>query len=138
MNNKSADQTARMRRLVCAFVVRKPPKTGFLATRPSCFCFHYDVICLTNAYFYGFWCTNNPNPTAYSDVKCFLFATLCFGIQEASFDAIVDRYWNMIWCFFYLHIARSTPCYQVCKMWGFLIFILTFTSYFPSVNLIVK
>ena len=33
-NNKSADQTARMRRLVCAFVVRKPPKTGFLATRP--------------------------------------------------------------------------------------------------------
>ena len=23
-----------MRRLVCAFVVRKPPKTGFLASRP--------------------------------------------------------------------------------------------------------
>ena len=36
MNNKGADQTARMRRLVCAFVVRKPPKTGFLATRPIC------------------------------------------------------------------------------------------------------
>ena len=34
MNNKGADQTARMRRLVCAFVVRKPPKTGFLASRP--------------------------------------------------------------------------------------------------------
>ena len=32
--NKDADQTARMRRLVCACVVRKPPKTGFLATRP--------------------------------------------------------------------------------------------------------
>ena len=28
-NNKDADQTARMRRLVCACVVRKPPKTGF-------------------------------------------------------------------------------------------------------------
>ena len=28
------DQTARMRRLVCAFAVRKPPKTGFLTSRP--------------------------------------------------------------------------------------------------------
>ena len=35
MNNKGADQTARMRRLVCAFVVHKPPKTGFLASRPK-------------------------------------------------------------------------------------------------------
>ena len=34
-NNKGADQTARMRRLVCAFVVRKPPKTDFLALRPN-------------------------------------------------------------------------------------------------------
>ena len=33
-NNKGADQAARMRRLVCAFVVRKVPKTGFLASRP--------------------------------------------------------------------------------------------------------
>ena len=33
-NNKSADQTVRMRRLVCAFVVRNPPKTGFLASSP--------------------------------------------------------------------------------------------------------
>ena len=40
MNNKGADQTARMRRLVCAFVVRKPPKTGFLATRPKCELYH--------------------------------------------------------------------------------------------------
>ena len=34
MNNKGADQTARMHRLVCACFVRKPPKTGFLASRP--------------------------------------------------------------------------------------------------------
>ena len=33
-NNKGADQSARMRRLVCACVVRKPPKKGFLASRP--------------------------------------------------------------------------------------------------------
>ena len=33
-NNTGADQTARMRRLVCACVVRKPPKTGFLTTMP--------------------------------------------------------------------------------------------------------
>ena len=31
---KGADQTARMRRLVCTCVVHKPPKTGFLASRP--------------------------------------------------------------------------------------------------------
>ena len=31
--NKGADQTARMRRLVCTCVFRKPPKTGFLASR---------------------------------------------------------------------------------------------------------
>ena len=34
VNNKGADQTARMRRLVCAFVVGIPPKTGFLASQP--------------------------------------------------------------------------------------------------------
>ena len=32
-NNKCADQTARMRRLVCACVVCKLPKTGFLVSR---------------------------------------------------------------------------------------------------------
>ena len=34
-NNKGADQTARVRRLVCT-LVRKPPKTGYLALRPIC------------------------------------------------------------------------------------------------------
>ena len=34
MNNKGADQTARMRRMVCACVVGNPPKTVFLALRP--------------------------------------------------------------------------------------------------------
>ena len=36
-NNKGADQSAQMRRLVCAFVARKPRKTGFLASRPIWF-----------------------------------------------------------------------------------------------------
>ena len=45
MNNKGADQTAHTRRLVCAFVVRKPSKTGFLALRHI---FNkYITICLT-------------------------------------------------------------------------------------------
>ena len=34
MNNKGTDQTAGIRRLGCVFVVCKPPKTGFLASRP--------------------------------------------------------------------------------------------------------
>ena len=33
VNNKGPGQTARMGRLVCAFVVRKLPKTGLLAMR---------------------------------------------------------------------------------------------------------
>ena len=37
-NNKGADQTARMRRLVCACVVRKPPKTGLLRQGPYHVC----------------------------------------------------------------------------------------------------
>ena len=37
MNNKGADHTAQMCRLVCACVVRRPPKTGFLAARPISF-----------------------------------------------------------------------------------------------------
>ena len=46
MNNKGADQTARVCRLVCAFVVRKLPDAGFLATRP--FLFIYLFIYFTN------------------------------------------------------------------------------------------
>ena len=34
-NNKGADLSARMRRQVCAFVIRKPPKTGFLTSGPK-------------------------------------------------------------------------------------------------------
>ena len=33
--NKCADQTARMRRLVCAFVICNPLETGFLDTKPK-------------------------------------------------------------------------------------------------------
>ena len=33
-NNKGADQTAQMCRLVCTFVVSNPSKTGFLASWP--------------------------------------------------------------------------------------------------------
>ena len=33
-NYKDADQSARMHRLVYAFVIHKPPKTGFLTSRP--------------------------------------------------------------------------------------------------------
>ena len=35
MNNKGADQTAQMPRLVCAFVVRKTLKIGYVS-RPTC------------------------------------------------------------------------------------------------------
>ena len=40
-NNNGADQTAQMRRLVCAFVVCKPLKTGFLRR-----CLYYALLAL--------------------------------------------------------------------------------------------
>ena len=40
-NNKGADKSAWMRRLVCAFVVPQPPKTGFLASRSM---YHANVL----------------------------------------------------------------------------------------------
>ena len=49
-NNKGADQAARMRRLVCVCVVRKPPKTGFLSRQgPSNRAFNQHYI-WPNAY----------------------------------------------------------------------------------------
>ena len=47
VNNKGADQSAWMGRLVCTFVVPKSPKTGFLALRPklqNCVSSYYSVI----------------------------------------------------------------------------------------------
>ena len=39
-NNKGTYQSVRMRRLVCAFVVGKPLKTGVLASK--LICYHFD------------------------------------------------------------------------------------------------
>ena len=59
-NNKGADQTARMRRLVWACVVRKHPKTGFsrvedqfiLAVTVTLFALQFDkIIDMTRRYF---------------------------------------------------------------------------------------
>ena len=47
-NNKGADQTAWIRRLVCACVVHKPPKTGFLALRPTSYYLNIPPAILTN------------------------------------------------------------------------------------------
>ena len=44
-NNKGADQTAQMRRLACACVDRKPPKTCFLSSRPIMFLEWNRFIC---------------------------------------------------------------------------------------------
>ena len=52
MNNKGADQTAQMRRLVCACVVRKLPKTGFLESRPKWYRY-FNIAMLRIAYVLG-------------------------------------------------------------------------------------
>ena len=43
-NNKGADQTALMRRLVCDCVDHKPPNTGFLATRPKSYLLAHTTV----------------------------------------------------------------------------------------------
>ena len=45
-NNKGTDQSAGTCRLVCAFVVGKPPKTGFLASRRKLCCISVEVKCV--------------------------------------------------------------------------------------------
>ena len=59
-NNKGADQTERMRRLVCTCVVRKPPKTDFLAPRPS-----YSLLCYAPPVIFSYLYTrrNKSSPT---------------------------------------------------------------------------
>ena len=62
MNNKGADQSAWMRRLVCAFVVRKLLKTGFLASRPI---YDLKLIFTKNPYFFSV-CNSCCNVCIYS------------------------------------------------------------------------
>ena len=122
-----------------------------------CFLLHYAVFCLANvnintlpAYFTVSeksvfpkkacsdvsWLvlsrifTSHPNPTALSDVYR-LFTTIVYlAIEVACFGAIFDCITNMIGRLFNLHIGKSTPNNQTWKRRGFLIFILTLTSYF--------
>ena len=67
--------------------------------------------------------TDNPNSTILSDVKCLFFVSAYLCIQVAGFDAIFDRHSSMLGHFFYLHIVKSTPCNQSCKILGFLFLI---------------
>ena len=51
-------------------------------------------------------------------------------ISVAGFDAIFDWQLSMPGRFIYLHIVRSTPCNQSCKILSFMFFSLMFTSHF--------
>ena len=51
-NNKGADQTVQMRSLVWAFVVRKPLKTGFLASRSISFRSEIFSVCQVGIFSY--------------------------------------------------------------------------------------
>ena len=44
-NNKGADQFVRMRSMVCAFVVHKPLKAGFIASGPKLQCSAFITLC---------------------------------------------------------------------------------------------
>ena len=60
------------------------------------------------------------------------------AIQLACFDTIFDCITNMIGRLFDLHIVKSTPNDQTWERGGFLIFILTLTSYFMFSSCSVK
>ena len=74
--------------------------------------------------------TSDPNPTALYDVYHLFTNVVCLAIQVACFDAIFDCITNMIGRLFNLHIVESTPNNQTWKRRGFLIFIVTLTTYF--------
>ena len=75
-------------------------------------------------------CTNDPNSTANSDIKCLFFVIVYPCIPVAGFDTIFDWCFSMLGRFFCLHIAQSTSCSQSCRRLGFLAFILTSTPHF--------
>ena len=70
-NNKCADQSARMRRLVCACLVRKPPKTGFWGPLLCLLDFIYLVI-------------------VYSELLTYMFLTLL-----GPFELFFVNYWHL-------------------------------------------
>ena len=74
--------------------------------------------------------TSDPYPTALTDVYHLFTTIVHLAIQVACFDAIFDCITNMIGLLFNFHIVKSTPNNQTWKRRGFLIFILTLTSYF--------
>ena len=74
--------------------------------------------------------TSDPYPTALTEVYHLLTTIVHLAIQVACFDAIFDCITNMIGRLFDLHIVESTPNNQTWERQGFLIFILTLTSYF--------
>ena len=65
-------------------------------------------------------------------------AIVHLAIQVACFDAIFDCITNMIGRLFNLHIVKSTPNNQTWERRGFLIFVLTLTSYFMFSSCSVK
>ena len=48
-NNKGADQTARMRRLVCAFVVCKPPQDRVSRDKAQIYNYYMPVCCIVKS-----------------------------------------------------------------------------------------
>ena len=77
-------------------------------------------------------CTDEPNSTTLSDVKCCSLVIMYLYIPVAGFDTNILQLSVLLGHLFYLHIVKSTPGNQSCKGLGFLSFILTFTSYFTS------
>ena len=74
--------------------------------------------------------TSDPYPTALTDVYHLFTTIVHLAFQVACFEAIFDCITNMIGRLFNLHIVKSTPNNQTWERRGFLIFILTLTSYF--------
>ena len=74
--------------------------------------------------------TNDRYPTALTDVYHLFTTIVHLAIQVAGFDAIFDCITNMIGRLFNLHIVKSTTNNQTWERRGFLILILTLTSYF--------
>ena len=60
-------------------------------------------------------CTNDPNPTALSDVYRLFNAIGYLAIQVACFNTILACIASMMGCLLDLHIVELTPCNQVGK-----------------------
>ena len=126
-----------MRRLVWAFVVRKPPKTGFLALRPICKQYRlWSSVSLSNVLYCIYdvsvvsGCTLYLNKILFT-LKALVRLSRCKGLSESKLVTFANvtklpALSQLIYLFFYMNILKkgttTTIDYWTSKVLNYILF----------------